>query len=95
MSAKRCLVFFQPQAWIFDNAVDSDHGFEIDVTKRVLAMGQGEALEIEDSSDESDSLVHGLHEHTGPFYVSCEDQIREFFGVDEDAEVSAVEEEIA
>lgn len=77
----RCMVRFQPQAWINDYAVDIDPlaGIQIDVTDRVLHMGQAAALAIENCSGESDSLVEGLHDHGGPFSVYCEDAIRSFF----------------
>jgi hypothetical protein len=80
--AKRCLVSVQPQQWIFDQATDSDHPFEVDVTAEVLAMGREEALKIKDSTDESDTLVEGLFKdrHNGPYYVTCEEAIAEFFG---------------
>ena len=81
--SERCLVAFQPQQWVNDYAIDSGPVEEIDVTRRVREMGREAALAIEDNSDESDSLVSGLHRHTGPFYVSCEAPIREFFGVNE------------
>lgn len=75
----RCLVRFQPQQWINDYAVDSAPAFMIDVTERVDQMGEEAAREIRDSSYESDDLVADLHDHDGPFYVSCEEAIREYF----------------
>ena len=84
---KRCLVVFQPQAWVNDYAVDIDPqgGWQIDVTDRVREMGQKAALLIDDCSPESDELVHGLHDHQGPFSVWCREQIDLFFN--EGAEV--------
>ena len=75
----KCLVQFQPQQWIFDQATESEHPFDIDVTDRVVALGREAALKVVDCSDGSDALVSDRHKHRGPFAVYCEAQIRGFF----------------
>jgi hypothetical protein len=80
--AKRCLVTFRPQKWVFGYAEEWGNPVDIDVTDRVLAMGKEEALEIEDDSFEGDDLVKGLHKHKGPYAVHCEETIRAFFGAE-------------
>lgn len=79
-SGPRCIILFRPQAWINDYAVFIDGEQEIDVTDRIQALSREDALDIEDDSYEADALVEGLHNHRGPYYVECEDAIREFLG---------------
>ena len=58
---------------------------DIDVTDRIRALSREDALAIENDSYEADALVDGLHDHHGPYYVECEEAIREYFGVAPDA----------
>ena len=81
---KRIMATFQPQAWRNDRAVDIDGRREFDITDEVLRLGREKALATKDNSWESDNLAREaglLSEHSGPFYVRCEDAIREYFGL--------------
>ncbi|AXH59627.1 hypothetical protein [Pseudomonas amygdali] len=81
-----CRAEFYPQMWQGDYAVDADPGVtEFDVTDQIEALGREKALELEDSSYESDTLREGLNVESwirdwpGPFYVRIEDAVREYF----------------
>ena len=89
MTDRRCMATFQPQQWIFDNAVDSEPSYQFDITDAVEKMGRDVALTIEDSRDASDYLwftwisAHPeVERHDGPFSVYVEDAIRAYFGVE-------------
>ena len=83
MTKKRIIAKFIPQAWVRDYATDiDDGGGDIDVTKRVVALGREKALRIVDDSFGSDELVSGTRvarRHNGPFRVVVEAAIREYF----------------
>ncbi len=85
MRKKRIIAHFQPQADINGNAVDIDGAYDLDVTELVLAMDRSEALEIFDFDYGADQLWqewvsgHPDKGHDGPFSVTVEDAIKEFF----------------
>lgn len=86
---KRILAVFQPQMWQNDYAVEVDGRREVDVTEKVLRLSLAELIGLDDDSYDSDDLVD-LEElgHKGPFYVSVKDQVAEFFGVVQLADVT-------
>lgn len=83
----RIIARMQPQAWVRDQAIDAGDEVEFDITAQVLETGREAALAIEDSSDRSDQLWITAVEraevepHHGPFVVSCEEAITEFYNL--------------
>ena len=85
--SRKCLVTFQPEAWIKDNATAIDGAFEFDVAPILDKMSEEEALFIGDNSAQSDALYDEWREahpdpdaHRGPFTVYCESAIAIYFG---------------
>jgi hypothetical protein len=82
MSEKRIMARFVPQVWINNYAVDVDGEIEFDVTEKILAMPKEKALALRDDQYETDELAQDaglLENHSGPFYVSVELAIAEYF----------------
>ncbi len=83
MNKKTIVAYFQPQAWIDDCAVDIDGAYNFDVTDLVKKMGRKKALQISDGS--ADNLWHDWvsdhpdKDHDGPFSVTVEVAIRDYF----------------
>ena len=80
MNKKTIVAYFQPQAWIDDCAVDIDGAYNFDVTDLVKKMGRKKALQISDGS--ADNLWVSDHpdkDHDGPFSVTVEVAIRDYF----------------
>lgn len=88
--SKRIIARFTPQAWINDYAVDVDPEGETewDVTAYILTMDREEVLSISDNEYSSDHLKadpnapRWIRDWHGPFYITVEDQIKEFFDVE-------------
>lgn len=84
---KRIMAEFHPQAWIGDLAAEADAEgpTQFDVTDAVLALGEQGARDIRDDHSTSDELRSGpgapewIREWSGPFYVTVEESIREYF----------------
>lgn len=76
---KRIIAIFHPQAWINNYAVEVDGQMEIDVTEAVLELGKEKALALRDDQYETDDLVIGRHDHTGPFWVEVEQSIADYY----------------
>jgi hypothetical protein len=82
---KRVIAHFQPQAWINDHAVDIDGAYEFDVTNLIVGLGEKVALGISDCDYGADGLWaiwvgdHPDKDHYGPFAVTVEAAIKEFF----------------
>jgi hypothetical protein len=72
---------FQPQAWINDYAVETDGRTQFDCTKTVLRLSLAEIKKLRDDQYETDNLLPDsvMGSHSGPFYVSVENAIDEFF----------------
>lgn len=95
----RIIAKFHPQVWVNDYAMDVDPQgpVEWDATDAILAMPREEALKIQDCQYESDALheeeaaPEWIRDWSGPFYVTVEESIRAFFGVnaETEAEVSS------
>lgn len=84
-SGPRVMAHFQPQADVDDYAMDIDGAYEFDVTALVEKMGRKKALRIEDGQLSSDELWrdwvanHPDKDHDGPFRVTVEEAIEEYF----------------
>jgi hypothetical protein len=86
---KRIVAVFQPQAWQNDYAIDVDGRTEVDVTEQVLALPLDRIHDLGDDDYDSDDLVDvEALGHNGPFYVEVVEQVCEFFGVEDLAEVT-------
>jgi hypothetical protein len=80
----RIVATFRPQAWLGDQAIDVDGGYEFDCTDLILAMPREEALAIEDHTYEADAVwrAHPISTEQpwhGPFEVEVADAIAEYF----------------
>lgn len=86
--AGKIIATFRPQAWVNDYAVDVDPEGPtmFDVTAHVVALGRERALQIKDGDYSSDGLRElatapaWVRDWSGPFSVSVEDAIAEYFG---------------
>lgn len=80
---------FQPQAWVGDNTINIDGVLYLDVTRKVLALNLAELHAITDDKESADDLI-GIDDvsHQGPFTVTVESSICEYFGVSEVSDVS-------
>lgn len=80
--AKRIEAFFQPQAWVRDEATDIDGGCSIDVTEQVLSLQLDQIHKLKDYRDSTDALVDPVNlGHNGPYTVAVVNSVKEFFGV--------------
>ena len=84
----KILATWQPQHWIFDNAVDSGPPITIDVTHEVLKLPLAEIKRLQDNRDSTDELVlfsknlpEEVLSHNGPSYVTVVDSVCAFFKV--------------
>lgn len=79
-----CKITFQPQEWVNDYATNSGPAVEVDVTVKILNMTADEVHELGTDSWASDNLIDtDVLGHDGPFYVSCDFGIQEFFNVED------------
>lgn len=84
----RIIARFQPQVWVFDNAMDIEGECGVDVTRKVLAREVSDIRAMQDDTYESDHLVDlAALGHDGPFEVNVEDAICRFFRVSELSEI--------
>jgi hypothetical protein len=71
---------FQPQQWIYDNAVDCAPAQKVDVTDSILSLALDEIKGLRDNRENTDWLVDPKRlGHDGPYYVSVVDSIEWFF----------------
>lgn len=72
---------FQPQEWQNDYAVNIDGAREFDATHAILDLPLEEIRRLKTNSYESDDLVPDevMNGHSGPYYVSVDWKIGEFF----------------
>jgi len=77
----RLMLHFQPQKWQNNYAIDIDGGKEFDATHAVLDLSAEEIKGLKTDSYESDNLIPDevIGDHDGPYYVSVDSQIEEFF----------------
>lgn len=93
MAEKRIIARFHPQAWQNDYAIGVDPlgPVQADVTEEVLVLSPSERAELVDDSYRTDELRYALAapdwwaEWDGPFYISVQDSIEEYFAVREAA----------
>lgn len=85
----RIEVVFQPQAWINDNAIDSDCGITVVVTHRVLSLSLDKIRQLGQQDFAIDTVLraHAL-EHDGPCRVDVAEPVCEFFGVKDLSEIT-------
>jgi hypothetical protein len=87
---RRIVATFQRQALFNDWFVDVLDAEECDVTEAVLALPLELIHRIEDDQQSSDWLVDEARQrHGGPFRVTVEQAIGEFFGVESLKEITA------
>ncbi|MBA9859201.1 hypothetical protein [Ralstonia insidiosa] len=80
--AKRIEAYFQPQAWIRNDATDIDGGCSIDVTEKVLSLQLDQIRTLKDYRESTDALVDAIKiGHDGPYTVSVVSSVEEYFGV--------------
>jgi len=85
---KQIIAKFYAQAWVNDYAIDVDPEGETEwnVTDDIIALGKEAALNIKDNRDESDNLRYSekapqwVKEWRGPFYITVENSIGDYFG---------------
>lgn len=79
----RLFADFQPQQWYGpkeDVCIPVGESFKIDVTSQVLALTPEDLSNFAgDDSIDADNIVQGLHDHTGPFYVTIMEEMDRFF----------------
>ncbi|ENZ78039.1 MULTISPECIES: hypothetical protein [Ralstonia] len=87
--AKRIEAYFQPQAWIRNDATDIDGGRSIDVTEKVLSLQLEQIHTLKDYRDSTDALVDPIKlGHGGPYTVSVVSSVEEYFDVQSLADIT-------
>ncbi len=81
---RRLVATFQPQQWIYDDAVDSGDPIDVDVTDAYLALTPEARASVTDHSQDADELIFAScggnwpDGHIGPGTVEIESAIEEF-----------------
>ena len=83
---------FQPQQWVNNYAMNVDGDYIFDITHQVVLMGRGVSLKIQDDREETDSLWSNNPAFlekpwTGPFAVTAELAIRDFWAAIDEREL--------
>jgi hypothetical protein len=84
---QRIIATFHPQAWVNGIRVDVDPlgDSRFDVTDHVVSLGETTACTVRDYDDSSDDLAtlvqapDWIRTWPGPFYVTVEQSIRDYF----------------